>query len=78
MAPKDMLRGLVAALVKNPDDIRIEEREEEDLLELVLYVNPKDRGRVLGAGGETVTYIRTVLSAAGGKLGKKVKLKIPD
>lgn len=77
MEPANFLRDIVSRIVRRPDDIQIRQSETDEEIVLELTVHPKDRGRVMGHKGATSQHIRTVLAAAGGKVGKPIRLKIP-
>lgn len=76
--PTTLLRSILEALVKHPEEIQISQVESPDRITLHVTVHPKDRGRVLGLSGVTAEQIRTVLSAAGGKVGKSIHMSIAD
>ena len=55
---------LVRALVDDPDDVEVEEVEEDGDLVLEVSVAEDDLGRVIGRGGRIANAIRTVAKAA--------------
>lgn len=59
----EALEHLVAGIVDNPDDVRVDVRQSGrgDILEV--RVDPSDLGRVIGRGGRTASALRTVITA---------------
>ena len=74
------MRGLVELIAKSlvdaPDQVTVEEIEEDDTMVLELRVAQPDLGKVIGKQGRTARSIRTILGAAGMKLHKRYTLEI--
>jgi uncharacterized protein len=76
---KDLLAYLVSSLVERPEEVRIEEFEEDDgTLVLELSVAQDDYGKVIGRGGRTAQALRTVVKAAAVKDNRRVLVDIVD
>jgi predicted RNA-binding protein YlqC (UPF0109 family) len=76
---KDLLVYLVSSLVARPQDVRVEEFEEDDgTLVLELSVAQEDYGKVIGRGGRTAQALRTVVKAAAVKDNRRVLLDIVE
>ena len=76
---RDLLVYLVRLLVDRPDDVRVEEFEEDDgTLVLELSVAEDDYGKVIGRGGRTAQAIRTVVKAAAVKDNRRVLVDIVE
>jgi hypothetical protein len=73
---KDLIRYIVSKLVDNPDAVEVTEREEGDVVIVELRVAKEDLGKVIGKQGRTAKAMRSVLSAAAGKLEKRSRLEI--
>ena len=73
---KDLISVIAKALVDFPDQVEILEVEGEQTTVLELRVAKEDLGKVIGKQGKTARSIRTILSAAGTKLGKRCVLEI--
>ena len=75
--PRDLLEYLAKALVERPDEVRVEEYEEDDgTLVLELSVADDDYGKVIGRGGRTAQALRTVVKAAAVKDNRRVLVDI--
>ena len=73
---KDLVTEIAKALVDIPDEVNVREVEGEQVTVLELRVAPTDLGKVIGKQGRTARAIRTLLSAAGTKIGKRFHLEI--
>jgi uncharacterized protein len=75
---KELLEYLARGLVEHPDEVRVNEIEEEDATVLELSVAEDDYGNVIGRGGRTASALRTVIKSAGSKRGRRVFVDIVD
>ena len=73
---KELLNVIVENLVDNKDAIKINERQENDVIILELSVSNNDVGKVIGKQGKIAKSIRTVIKSAASYKNKKVILKI--
>lgn len=63
----ELVRFLVAGVVKHPDDVVITAQEGDAASLIELKVHPDDVVRVHGPDGETLRAIRQVVSASSGQ-----------
>jgi len=75
---RELVEFLVRALVENPDQVEVEEFEEDGDLILEVTVADDDLGRVIGRGGRIANAIRTVARAAGSRDDRRVIVDILD
>ena len=76
---KELLAYLAEGLVDEPDDVAVEEFEEDDgTLVLELSVAADDYGKVIGRGGRTAQALRTVIKAAAVNCDRRVLVDIVD
>jgi predicted RNA-binding protein YlqC (UPF0109 family) len=68
---KDLIKCIAQELVDHPEQI-----EGEQILVLELKVAKEDVGKIIGKQGRTARAIRTILSAASGKVKKRTGLEI--
>lgn len=73
---KKWIEAIVRELVDNPDQVQITEVDGERTTVFELRVGPGDLGKVIGKKGKTAGAIRTLLSAASAKKGKRAMLEI--
>ena len=73
---KELIEAIEKAIVDNPDDVQVRAIEGEQVIVFELRVHPSDVGQVIGRQGRMVVSIRTILTAAGMKVRKRVSLEI--
>jgi predicted RNA-binding protein YlqC (UPF0109 family) len=73
---KEFVEFIVKHLVDKPDEVKVEEVDGERTVIFELHVGDEDMGKVIGRGGQTASSIRTLLSAASAKQGKRAVLEI--
>ncbi len=61
---RELVEFLVRALVSEPEEVRVEEVEEDGTTVLEVRVADGDLGRVIGREGRVANAIRTVAKAA--------------
>lgn len=72
----ELLEYIAKSLVDNPDQVEVEQVEEEDIIRLELRVAQEDMGKVIGKQGRIAKAIRTVIKSATAKEKKKVIVEI--
>ena len=75
---KDLIIGIVKAMVDQPDQVSVTEIEGSHTNVLELSVAKSDLGKVIGRQGRNAQAIRTVLNAAAGKSSKRYILEIVE
>jgi predicted RNA-binding protein YlqC (UPF0109 family) len=65
---------LARKLVDDPDAVRVEQEDRDDVLVVRLYVAPDDVGKVVGKQGRIARALRTVVRAGGVREGRRVLL----
>lgn len=73
---KELLLHIAKGLVDNPDAVKVTEVEGERTTILELRVAQGDLGKVIGKQGRIIQSVRTILSAAAAKSGKRVSVEI--
>jgi predicted RNA-binding protein YlqC (UPF0109 family) len=73
---QDLVKFLAQQLVDRPDEVIVEEMEEDGAAVFELTVAEEDLGKVIGKQGRTARALRTVLSAAATKLRTRAVLEI--
>jgi predicted RNA-binding protein YlqC (UPF0109 family) len=76
---KELLEYLAQGLVEHPDQVRVNQVDEDDgAVVLELSVADDDYGNVIGRGGRTAAAIRTVVKAAAVRANRRVFVDIVD
>ena len=73
---KELVEYIARSLVDNPDQVQVKEVVGERTTVYELRVGASDLGKVIGKQGRTARSMRTLLSAAGTRAGKRVVLEI--
>lgn len=73
---KKLLEFLLKAIVDHPEDIIVEEKEEEGQLNLNLQANPEDIKIIIGKNGRTIKALREILKIKAIKEKRKVNLNL--
>ena len=73
-----LVEYLARALVEHPDQVEVNEYEEDGDLVLELSVAPDDLGRVIGRGGRLANAMRTVARAAATRSNRRAYVEILD
>jgi predicted RNA-binding protein YlqC (UPF0109 family) len=76
---KELLAYMARQLVDSPDEVKVDEFEEDDgTLVFELSVAEDDYGKVIGRGGRTANALRLVVKAAATKENRRVLVDIID
>ena len=73
---KELIEYIVKALVDNPEKVEVKEIAGEKSIIYELKVGEGDMGKVIGKEGRTAKAIRTIITAAAMKQGKRTVLEI--
>ncbi len=76
MNMKEILEEVVKALVDQPDKVSVSEIDGERTIVYELRVDKSDLGKVIGKEGKTARAMRTIITAASMKGGKRGVLEI--
>ncbi len=73
---KELVDYIARLLVDKPEDVVVNETEDDKAVLIELRVAPEDMGKVIGKQGKIAKSIRTLTKAAAAKEGKKVVVEI--
>jgi len=74
--PRALIEHVVKVLVNAPDQVFVEEVDEDGETVIELEVAEDDLGRVIGKGGKIARAMRNLLHAAGVKHNRRYELEI--
>jgi predicted RNA-binding protein YlqC (UPF0109 family) len=74
----ELIRAIAVELVDHPDEVDVVEIPGDNNTVIELRVAKDDIGKVIGKEGRTAQSMRTILTAASTKLGKRAHLDIVD
>jgi hypothetical protein len=73
---KELIEYIAKSLVDFPDKVRVTEINGEKTVVFELRVGQGDLGKIIGKEGRTAKAIRTLITAASMKAGKRAVLEI--
>jgi uncharacterized protein len=74
----ELVEYLARRLVEKPDEVKVEEFDEDDAHVIELHVASDDLGRVIGRGGRIARAMRTLVRAGGAHGDRRVLLEIVE
>jgi predicted RNA-binding protein YlqC (UPF0109 family) len=75
---QELLRYVGRYLLERPDQLIVEESQDDGTVVFELTVHEDDRGKLIGKGGETAEALRAVIRAAGALRDEQFQLTIRD
>ena len=75
---KDLIHYIATSLVDNPEQVKVNETEQDDTIIIELTVAKEDLGKVIGKQGRTAKAMRALLTATAGKINKRSRLEIME
>lgn len=73
---KELVEVIAKSLVDHPEDVRVEEEQQDRQVTLKLHVDEDDMGKVIGRQGRIAKAMRTVVKAAATRENKRVSVDI--
>lgn len=73
---KELVEIIAKALVDNPDEVVVTQKEDGRNIVIELHVASSDMGKVIGKQGRIAKAIRSVVKAASSKDNKRVDVEI--
>ena len=73
---KELVEVIAKALVENPDEVVVTQKEEGKNVTIELHVASSDMGKVIGKQGRIAKAIRSVVKTASSKDNKRVDVEI--
>lgn len=72
----DFVAQFARLIASNPDDIRVEVQEGDEITQIVLYANQADIGKLIGKSGKMIGAIKTVISGCKAKDGVSYRINV--
>ncbi|MBA7595877.1 MAG: KH domain-containing protein [Candidatus Cloacimonadota bacterium] len=73
---KELIENIAKSLVDFPEMVKVQEIQGEKTTVFELRVGSGDLGKIIGKEGRTAKAIRTIITAASMKQGKRAVLEI--
>ena len=58
---RNFLEFVLISLVQHPDDVQVEETQQDNHFTYTIHVHPEDVGRIIGRQGRIIEAIRSLL-----------------
>ncbi len=72
----DFVAQFARLIASNPDEIRVEIKESDEITEIVLYANQADIGKLIGKSGKMIGAVKTVISGCKAKDGVSYRINV--
>ena len=72
------LLDVLSPILDHPEALRVEVKGEGRKVDVLIFAEQKDRGRIIGKSGRMITSLRTLMQAAGEKVGARVNVELYD
>lgn len=73
---KDILEFILKNITTHPDDVHIEETQEDDTIHLTVATHPDDVGRVIGKEGKIIKAIRSIMRVVAIQKGERIRISV--
>ena len=75
---KDALSFIVASIVDKPNEVKVEEKEEEGITNFTVTVAKEDMGKVIGKEGKIIRAIRNLMKIPAIKQNKRINIVLNE
>ena len=73
---KELVEYVARGLVEHPDQVRVSEVRQGNLIIYELEVAPDDMGKVIGRQGRVINALRALVKAAAVRRGVRVNVEV--
>jgi uncharacterized protein len=75
---KKALEYIVSQIVDDPEKVKIEELEDQGMINFAVTVAPSDMGKIIGKNGKVIRAIRNVIKISAIKQNKKINVSLVE
>ena len=75
---KDTLLFIIKSIVEKPDDVSVNEEENDGVITFSVAVAQEDMGKIIGKQGKVIKAIRNVLKIPAIKENKKIFISLSE
>ena len=75
---KELLELILHNITTHPDDVVIDETEEDGRKVFTITVNPEDMGRVIGKSGKVIRAIRSLAHVVAIRQGERYRINVAE
>ena len=75
---KKTLEYIITQIVDEPDKVKIEEKEDQGMINFSITVASSDMGKIIGKNGKVIRAIRNIVKISAIKQNKKINISLTD
>lgn len=75
---KKALEYIISQIVEDPKAVKIEELEDQGMINFTITVAPADMGKIIGKNGKVIRAVRNVVKIAAIKQNKKINIALSE
>lgn len=75
---KDILNFIVTSIVDKENEVKIDEAEEDGVINFTITVATEEMGRIIGKNGKVIKAIRNIMKIPAMKENKKVFVNLTE
>ena len=69
---------IVAQIVDDPEKVKIDQKEEDGMINFTITVAPADMGKIIGKNGKIIRAIRNVVKISAIKQNRKINIALSE
>lgn len=73
---KKALEYIITQIVEDPEKVKIDEQEDQGMINFMISVAPSDMGKVIGKNGKVIRAVRNVIKISAIKQNKKINIAL--
>lgn len=73
---KDLLIYILQNITTDPENVQVEEKDEEGIKHFVITTSPEDIGRVIGREGKIIKAIRSIMRVVAIQNNERVRVSV--
>ncbi len=75
---KDTLQFIISSIVDAPDSVKIDEQEEDGIINFTVTVAKEDMGKVIGKEGKVIRSIRNIMKIKAMKHDARINITLAE
>ena len=75
---KKALEYIVSQIVSEPEKVKIDEQEDQGMINFTIIVDPIDMGKIIGKNGKVIRAVRNVVKISAIKQNKKINIALTE
>lgn len=75
---KDALLFIISSIVDSADAVKIEEQEEDGIINFIVTVAKEDMGKVIGKEGKVIRSIRNIMKIKAMKQDARINITLAE